>query len=159
MNPIDLESLEKLIETREYWFSASELQGIITAFIAFKQKTIAFELLCLDTTDDFLNKFIDHQQKSLNENDFSYKLLLKEKPLSQRAESLIQWCSGFLLAYNFLKEKQKINIKDAQIQEYLNELQAISELDTNILENEENAQQLMNLEEHCRLGIFLVYEN
>lgn len=151
-------ALSQLIAAQDWWFAASELHGILSALAAFKHRQAATALLAESSADNLSQELLQHCEAALADESLSYQLLLAEETeLAQRAESFVDWCQGFLLAVQFLSQEQQLRIEDEQISQFIAELGEFSQLDTAIDNSEDNALALVNLEEHCRLGVMMIY--
>lgn len=158
MPTLNYAALAALIAQEGWWFDGAELHGILSAFSAFNQAALAPNLLAEADAQQLSEELLAHCDSSLQDNSLTYQLLLSdEEPLFLRAESLVNWCQGFLLAYQFMQEQGKLEIKDESIEQFIAELREIAELDIALADNEDNARQLTDIEEHCRLGVLMIY--
>lgn len=152
------DALAALIATREWWFGASEVQGILSALVACNQGGRWAEILFAQgEIDTIAHEAFDRLSRQIEEtlaaDALSYQLLLPEDgTLAARAEALAAWAQGFTVAIHWLQPELE---DDARA--FLADLEEIGKLDCDLDENEENRRQLTSLEEHCRMGALLIY--
>jgi len=74
--------------------------------------------------------------------------------LGERANALAVWASGFITGYGLAAEhKRDLSV---ELVELLNHLHAISELDDQLTESEDNEKDLYELYEYVRLGVLML---
>ncbi len=152
------DALAALIATREWWFGASEVQGILSALVACNQGGRWAEILFAQgEIDSIAHEAFDRLSRQIEEtlaaDALSYQLLLPEDgTLAARAEALAAWAQGFTVAIHWLQPELE---DDARA--FLADLEEIGKLDYDLDDNEENRRQLTSLEEHCRMGALLIY--
>lgn len=152
------DALAALIATREWWFGASEVQGILSALVACNQGGRWAEILFAQgEIDTIAHEAFDRLSRQIEEtlaaDALSYQLLLPEDgTLAARAEALAAWAQGFTVAIHWLQPELE---DDARA--FLADLEEIGKLDCDLDDNEENRRQLTSLEEHCRMGALLIY--
>ena len=152
------DALAALIAAREWWFGASEVQGILSALVACNQGGRWAEILFAQgEIDTIAHEAFDRLSRQIEEtlaaDALSYQLLLPEDgTLAARAEALAAWAQGFTVAIHWLQPELE---DDARA--FLADLEEIGKLDCDLDENEENRRQLTSLEEHCRMGALLIY--
>lgn len=86
--------------------------------------------------------------------DFQPLIADDEEKLDAQANTLIQWCQGYLAGLGL----QKVSTTDKEALEMIKDLYEISRLDTNLLDNEKNAQDLNEIIEFVRMGALLIQE-
>lgn len=152
------DALAALIAAREWWFGASEVQGILSALVACNQGGRWAEILFAQgEIDTIAHEAFDRLSRQIEEtlaaDALSYQLLLPEDgTLAARAEALAAWAQGFTVAIHWLQPELE---DDARA--FLVDLEEIGKLDYDLDDNEENRRQLTSLEEHCRMGALLIY--
>ena len=152
------DALAALIAAREWWFGASEVQGILSALVACNQGGRWAEILFAQgEIDTIAHEAFDRLSRQIEEtlaaDALSYQLLLPEDgTLAARAEALAAWAQGFTVAIHWLQPELE---DDARA--FLADLEEIGKLDYDLDDNEENRRQLTSLEEHCRMGALLIY--
>ena len=152
------DALAALIAAREWWFGASEVQGILSALVACNQGRRWAEILFaqgeIDTiAHEAFDRLSLQIEEALAADALSYQLLLPEDgTLAARAEALAAWAQGFAVAIHWLQPKLE---DDARA--FLADLEEIGKLDCDLDDSEENRRQLTSLEEHCRMGALLIY--
>lgn len=159
---LDYVALQNLIEHQGWWFQPAELHGILTGLIAGGHGEAWPALLFAQSEPDALAKrtmaaLLNHIDNALATNDLRFNLTLPEDAdAGVRAEALTFWVQGFNIATNWLREQQQIRL-DQDCHEFIDDLKAMSELDTDLPNSEENHRLLAELEEHCRMGALMIY--
>ncbi len=92
----------------------------------------------------------------LHDTTLNFQLLIanENSKLREQADTLIQWCQGFLVGLGL----QKISTTDEDVLEIIKDFGEISKLDGDVLENEQNAQDLSEIIEFVRMGTLLIQE-
>lgn len=92
----------------------------------------------------------------LGDATLNFQLLIADESytLREQADTLIQWCQGFLVGLDL----QKISIHDEDMLEMVKDLSEISKLDSEVLDSEENANDLSEIIEFVRMGVLLIQE-
>ncbi|SMM98346.1 FIG001590: Putative conserved exported protein precursor [uncultured Candidatus Thioglobus sp.] len=114
---------------------------------------------------DNVNEKSAHQQlaqiynntlSQLGDATLNFQLLIADENsnIREQADTLIQWCQGFLLGFGL----KKISTNDEDVLEMIQDISQISQLDGDVLDNEENAQDLNEIIEFVRMGVLLIQE-
>lgn len=92
----------------------------------------------------------------LGDATLNFQLLIADETctLREQADTLIQWCQGFLVGLGL----QKISTHDEAVLEMIKDFGEISKLDADVLDNEENANNLSEIIEFVRMGVLLIQE-
>ena len=92
----------------------------------------------------------------LSDATLNFQLLIADEscPLREQADTLIQWCQGFLVGLGL----QKISTTDEDVLEMIKDFSEISKLDVDVLDSEQNAQDLSEIIEFVRMGTLLIQE-
>ncbi|BAS67081.1 UPF0149 family protein [Bathymodiolus septemdierum thioautotrophic gill symbiont] len=92
----------------------------------------------------------------LNDATLNFQLLIADEncTLREQADTLIQWCQGFLVGLGL----QKISTHDEDVLEMMKDFSEISQLNGDVLDNEENANDLSEIIEFVRMGTLLIQE-
>ncbi|WXU00520.1 MAG: hypothetical protein Ctma_1244 [Catillopecten margaritatus gill symbiont] len=92
----------------------------------------------------------------LSDATLNFQLLIADEncTLREQADTLIQWCQGFLVGLGL----QKISTHDEDVLEMIKDFSEISKLDGDVLDNEENANDLSEIIEFVRMGTLLIQE-
>lgn len=92
----------------------------------------------------------------LSDATLNFQLLIADEDcaLREQADTLIQWCQGFLVGLGL----QKISTNDEDVLEMIKDFSEISKLDAEVLDNEQNAQDLSEIIEFVRIGTLLIQE-
>ena len=135
-------------------FSEIEFDAYLTAFICFNQT---------NNLEKFLNQPLDLKNLSqkiseeLEQGSLKYSLNIKTDKIVFYADSLIIWLEQFLLVYKYLKSNNLIKTS-ADILEIIADFSEIKKLDIgDLADNQENWQSLMDLEQHCKMGILYIF--
>ncbi|UJF25201.1 UPF0149 family protein [Suttonella sp. R2A3] len=151
----------ELIEHQGWWFHPSEAHGILSGLICAdhenQRNTLLFPEGETELGEQTLEALSTHIQSKLAGRELRFQLLLPEdKDLSARAEALGFWAQGFHLAVQYLREKTLFTPSD-DARDALEDLEAMSQLDPDIKDNEKNRRLLNTLEEHARMVALLIY--
>lgn len=156
----DYDTLHEHICRQEWWFAAAELHGILSALAALNRNEAWRDILFAGKAPPAAAHFpgiCAELDRTLSANDFGYTLLLPENAApAARAEALVQWAEGFLLAADYCRRTFALTLDD-DAESYLGDLAQIATLDTAIPDSEEAQTELTDLEEHCRLGVIMLY--
>ena len=159
---LDYAAMQMLIEHQGWWFAPAEAHGMLTALVAGNHADDWQFLLFPGTTIDETAKktmqaLIAHIDQSLAGNDLRFQLMLPQDTTpSERAEALTFWVQGFKIAINSLRERNLVKL-DEDCLDFIADLEAFAELDTQLPESDENLLLLAELEEHCRMGALMIY--
>lgn len=107
--------------------------------------------------EELLRELFTATVSQLDDEDWRFSLLLPddEESLSKRAWSLACWCRGFLTGLG-LGGVGHHRALPATVQEFLRDLLAISQLDSDISAENEDEESFMELVEYLRIGVLLV---
>lgn len=105
-----------------------------------------------------LNALYELTLRTLQAHNYEFQLLLPDDavPLSQRTQALTQWCQGYLHGLGGGGEGVAQGL-DQDSQDALRDLAAITSLDTDTGESEENEVYFAQLVEFVRLTVFNIY--
>lgn len=108
------------------------------------------------TAHEQLAKIFNATLTQLNDNTLNFQLLIADTNarLREQANTLIQWCSGFLVGLGL----QKISTSDEDALEMIKNFGEISTLDGDVLDDEQNAQDLNEIIEFVRMGTLFIQE-
>ncbi|MDG2395846.1 YecA family protein [Candidatus Thioglobus sp.] len=92
----------------------------------------------------------------LNDETLDFQPLIadEESRLGEQANTLIEWCQGYLVGLGL----QKISTTDEEALELIKDISEISQLDADLIDNEQNAQDLNEIIEFVRMGVLLIQE-
>ncbi len=96
--------------------------------------------------------------EQLGGSDFSFDLLMPddETVINQRAESLGNWCEGFLAGYATAGGKVDSNLSD-EAKETLRDLITISQIALDTDEDDSNEADFAEVYEYVRMSTLLIY--
>lgn len=91
-------------------------------------------------------------------SDFDFSLLLPddEAPISERAQSVGLWCSGFLSGFGETGRQLDVNDK-SDVHEAMRDLASIAAMTDDVPEGEENEADLMEIVEFVRVSTLLIF--
>jgi hypothetical protein len=92
----------------------------------------------------------------LNDVTLNFQLLIADEncTLREQADTLIQWCQGYLIGLGLYK----VSTTDEQVLEMIKDFSEISKLDFEVLDDEQNAQDLNEIIEFVRMGTLYIQE-
>ena len=74
--------------------------------------------------------------------------------LREQANTLIEWCQGFLVGL----ELSSVETSDEEVLEMIKDISEISQLDADLLDSEENTQDFYEIVEFVRMGVLFIQE-
>ncbi len=167
-NAIDYDEAKSVLHLLNTDDTISSAHGILCGFACVKpdltlDNWLGEILVSIDLNN--LNEKLAHEQLAqiynntllqLNDATLNFKLLIADEDckLREQADTLIKWCQGFLLGLGL----QKISTNDEDVLEMMKDLNEISQLDVDMLDNEQNAQDLNGIIEYVRMGTLLIQE-
>jgi uncharacterized protein YgfB (UPF0149 family) len=77
-----------------------------------------------------------------------------ESPLSEQANTLIEWCQGLLVGLGL----SSVEASDEEVLEMIKDISEISQMDADLLDNEENTQDFYEIVEFVRIGVLFIQE-
>jgi len=77
-----------------------------------------------------------------------------ESPLREQANTLIEWCQGLLVGLGL----SSIEASDEEVLEMIKDISEISQMDADLLDNEENTQDFYEIVEFVRIGVLFIQE-
>lgn len=144
-------------------YSTAETHGIICGMICGDEQTngytswIKHPLAKLDS-DNALKTLFHETSIQLEAVNFNFSLLLPsdEFPLEIQAESLLQWCEGFLSGLKF--SGINLNSPPQEIQEILNDVMDISLADPYNLDTQQLTEEdFIELLEYVRMATLFIF--
>ncbi|CAB5497093.1 hypothetical protein THERMOT_634 [Bathymodiolus thermophilus thioautotrophic gill symbiont] len=118
--------------------------------------SIDFDNLNEKSAHEKLAQIYNSTLLQLGDETLNFQLLIADEDctLKEQADTLIQWCQGFLVGLGL----QKISTHDEDILEMIKDFSEISQLDSEVLDDEENANDLSEIIEFVRMGTLLIQE-
>ena len=74
--------------------------------------------------------------------------------LREQANTLIEWCQGFLVGLGL----SSVETSDEEVLEMIKDISEISQLDAALLDSEENTQDFYEIVEFVRMGVLFIQE-
>ena len=74
--------------------------------------------------------------------------------LREQANTLIEWCQGFLVGLGL----SSVETSDEEVLEMIKDISEISQLDDELLDSEENTQDFYEIVEFIRMGVLFIQE-
>ncbi|AWB68389.1 hypothetical protein C2869_19135 [Saccharobesus litoralis] len=165
----DYDDFDFLLQNNKLPCSASEVHGILCGSICGGMSEASREWLsivrdfCLDgesVPEDVVSAMINLYKatfEQLKDGQLAFQIYLPEDDVSltERAETLIEWLNGFLSSIGV----QSVNLQaaDEEIREAFQDLVAISKMDTELEETEENFQSFEEIVEYIRITAILCF--
>ncbi|HIM57821.1 MAG TPA: YecA family protein [Gammaproteobacteria bacterium] len=167
-NLIDYDQVKNVLHRLNTDDTIASAHGILCGFSCIKPDLALDDWLneILVSIDlDNLNEKSAHEQLAqvynntllqLGDATLNFQLLIADEDctLREQADTLIQWCQGFLVGLGL----QKISTSDEDVLEMIKDFSEISQLDVDMLDNEQNAQDLSEIIEFVRMGTLLIQE-
>ena len=75
-------------------------------------------------------------------------------PLREQANTLVEWCQGFLVGIGL----SSVETSDEEVLEMIKDISEISQLDAELLDSEENTQDFYEIVEFVRMGVLFIQE-
>ena len=75
-------------------------------------------------------------------------------PLREQANTLVEWCQGFLVGLGL----SSVETSDEEVLEMIKDISEISQLEVDLLDNEENSQDFYEIVEFVRMGVLFIQE-
>ena len=146
----------------------SSAHGILCGFACVKPeiklKDWLTEVLANENLEQFsqhpshqdLAKIFNQTLLELADPTLNFNLLVagENARLGEQANTLIDWCQGFLVGLGL----QKISTFDEEVLQMIKDFSEISKLDSDVIENEQNAQDLAQIVEYVRMGVLFIQE-
>lgn len=146
----------------------SEVHGVLVGMLVQTDKKDLDDWLALLDMIDMDVSVIDQRAKSImqeiyqltrdglasDQYDFQLLMPADDYEVGERANALAVWSSGFITGYGLAAEHNRD--LSVELVELLNHLHAISELDDQLSDTEENEKDLYELYEYVRLGVLML---
>lgn len=118
--------------------------------------SIDFNNLNQKTAHMHLVSIYNNTLSQLGSEILKFQLLIADENhnLREQSDTLAQWCQGFLLGLGL----KKIRLNNEEVQEMIQDFSKISNMDGNILDSEENANDLYEIIEFVRMGVLFIQE-
>ena len=75
-------------------------------------------------------------------------------PLREQANTLVEWCQGFLVGLGL----SSVETSDEEVLEMIKDISEISQLEVDLLDNEEDSQDFYEIVEFVRMGALFIQE-
>ena len=76
------------------------------------------------------------------------------RSVREQANTLVDWCQGFLVGLGL----SSVQTSDEQVLEMIKDISEISQLEVDLLDNEENTQDFYEIVEFVRMGVLFIQE-
>ena len=77
-----------------------------------------------------------------------------ETPLKEQAKTRIEWCQGFLVGLGL----SSVETSDEEVTEMIRDISEISQLDADLLDTDNNAEDFYEIVEFVRIGVLFIQE-
>lgn len=167
-NLIDYDDVKSVLHHLNTDDTIASAHGILCGFACVKPNlelddwlneilvSIDFDNINEKSAHQQLAKIYNNTLLQLGDATLKFQLLIADDncALREQADTLIQWCQGFLVGLGL----QKISTNDEDVLEMIKDFSEISKLDVDVLDNEQNAQDLSEIIEFVRMGTLLIQE-
>jgi len=75
-------------------------------------------------------------------------------PLREQANTLIEWCQGYLMGLGL----SSVETSDEEVTEMIKDISEISQLDADLLDTDDNAEDFYEIVEFVRIGVLFIQE-
>ena len=167
-NILDYDNLKSILHPLNTDDTISAAHGILCGFACVKPDLSLDDwlnevLVNIDLNN--LNEKSAHEElaqvfnetlSQLNDETLDFQLLIADEDarLGEQANTLIEWCQGYLVGLGL----QKVSTTDEDVLEMIKDFSEISKLDAAVLDTEQNAQDLNEIIEFVRMGTLLIQE-
>ena len=77
-----------------------------------------------------------------------------DSPLREQANTLIEWCQGYLVGLGL----SSVETSDEEVTEMIKDISEISQLDADLLDTDDNAEDFYEIVEFVRIGVLFIQE-
>jgi uncharacterized protein YgfB (UPF0149 family) len=77
-----------------------------------------------------------------------------DSPLREQANTLIEWCQGYLVGLGL----SSVETSDEEVTEMIKDISEISQLDADLLDTDDNAKDFYEIVEFVRIGVLFIQE-
>ena len=166
--PLDYDQYKSVLFNLNTDDTISSAHGILCGFACVKPEvslddwlnevlvSIDLNNLSEKSAHEELASIFNQTLSGLGDPTLGFRLLIADESarLGEQANTLIQWCQGFLSGLGL----QKISTHDEEVLEMIKDFSEIAKLDADLLENEQNAQDLSEIIEFVRMGVLFIQE-
>lgn len=93
--------------------------------------------------------------EQMNDSTLNFNLLIADDDnLSEQALSIVDWCNGFLLGLGLAQT----SVADKEVLEIIKDISNIAKLEIDLINNNENANDLVEIIEFMRMSVLLIQE-
>lgn len=163
------DQLESVLARHRAGVDASELHGSVTGYLCGGGQVGAgglLQVLELDVEEGEDRRAVQEQlqdlyracRAALDDAQLGFEPLLpaSERPLSERADALVEWCRGFLGGFG-LASAQRTQQLSADGNEILRDLGTIAASELTCGDSEEDERSLMEVGEFVRVGALVLH--
>lgn len=168
----DYQLVNNLLLDNHVFFEPAEVHGLLCGLLVCNPQTRVEHWVMLISDDEKLwsklptaiqyefTQIYDTTVKALRDPDYRFELLLpaEEEMIAERAHAIGLWCKGFVEGVeqhgNYLGGL--LGKAQEDVEEALNDLQAIAEVDHKVKAQEEQEKALTAVIEYVRIAVLLV---
>jgi uncharacterized protein YgfB (UPF0149 family) len=167
--PIGYDEIDALIMRLRLGTDASELHGSLCGYLAGGGSLRGESVLSVlqlenDDTDPApddmqqLDRLARQCESELADSDLGFEPVLPadDRPLTERAEAMVEWCRGFLGGFGLAGTDAHAKLTD-EAQEVLRDLGTIAASSFDFGSEEEDEDALIEVQEFVRVGAMLLY--
>jgi len=163
---VDPELLNKAIAASSY-IEPAELHGLVCGLAASNPGTFSMpdfvDLVGTDglTDEESAQAFVAATLDQLHAQDMEFHLLIPDddEPLSERVTATGSWCAAFLSAFGAGVAQREIELKmlPDDVQELLRDFAALSGIDDDVEESDQDEASFMEIYEYIRVAAILAH--
>jgi len=163
------DDIDALIMRLQLGTDASELHGSLCGYLAgggSLRGTTVLAALQLDgeathpSADDLalLDRLARQCERELADPELAFEPLLPEddRPVTERAESIVEWCRGFLGGFGLAGTAAHANLSE-EAQEMLRDLATIAASSLDFDDADEDEDALIEVQEFVRVGVMMLH--
>lgn len=167
--PVGYDELDTLAITLRLGTEASELHGSLCGYLAgggSLHRTNVLSALQLDgeatqpshADQALLDKLVVQCETELADPELGFEPLLPadDRPLTERAEAMVDWCRGFLGGFGLAGTSAHAKLSD-EAQEVLRDLGTIAASSFDFDNEDEDEDALIEVQEFVRIGALLLH--
>jgi len=167
-NSIDYDIVKDVLHGLNTDDTISSAHGILCGFACVKpdvtiddwlsEVLVNIDLNNLSEKEAFgrLAEIFNSTHEQLADPTLNFLLLIADDDhsLTDQAHTLVEWCQGFLVGLGL----SKVQASDEQVLEMIKDISEIAQLDAELMDNEDNAEDLFEIIEFVRIGVLFIQE-
>jgi hypothetical protein len=165
--PLGHDELDQIVAHLQLSIPASELHGSLCGFLAAsgrpaKRSVLSALHLEAGATSDadqlMLDQLVQQSEQELGDPELGFEPLLPadDRPLSERADALVDWCRGFLGGFGLGGPDAHSRLSE-EAREILTDIGTIASSSLDFGSEEEDEDALIEVHEFVRMGAMLLF--